>query len=170
MPVYSHNMSADSMTAEGRRTPTFLCVSFFRHVLAFTLVGIAVTAVASHRAAAQPQPLVSVNGLFTEAQARRGAVLYTENCAQCHRYDLAAGDLAPALVGPAFTLRWAGGPLSELFDFMRTQMPLTSPGGLSAQQNADLLAFLLEKNGYAAGTTDLPAAGGELAGLKLSTP
>ena len=50
---------------------------------------------------------------------------------------------------------------------MRTQMPLNSPGGLSAQQNADMLAFLLKKSGYAAGKMDLPATSEKLAGVKV---
>ena len=169
MTVDTHNTSTDHRTADWRRTPTFLRTPIWR-LLAFALASTAVAAALSDRAAATQQPLASNDGLFTEAQARRGAALYMENCAQCHRYDLAASDLAPALISPAFTLRWVAGPLSELFDYMRTQMPLNSPGGLSAQQNADLLAFLLEKNGYAAGAADLPAMSSELAGLKLSAP
>jgi mono/diheme cytochrome c family protein len=106
-------------------------------------------------------------GLYSEAQAERGAALYAENCAQCHQFDLAGGELAPALAGPAFTLRWTGKPLSELFDYMRTQMPLNSPGGLSARQNADTLAFMLEKSGYASGKTDLPATSEALMKVKL---
>src|SRR5262249_42311485 len=97
----------------------------------------------------------------------RGAALYMENCAQCHRFDLTGGDQAPALVGPAFTVRWTAKPLSQLFDYMRVEMPLNSPGGLSPQQNADMLAFLLKKSGYAAGSVDLPASTERLSGVKL---
>ena len=118
-------------------------------------------------AMAQPGKPAPPPAMFSDAQAARGDRLYAENCAQCHRFDLAGGDLAPALVGPAFTLRWTGKPLSELFDYMRTQMPLNSPGGMSAQQNADMLAFLLKKSGYAAGKTDLPATSEALARVKL---
>ena len=99
-------------------------------------------------------------GPFTEAQARRGEALHMENCAQCHRFDLTGGDLAPAVVGPAFTQRWTARPLSDLFDYMRTEMPLNSRGGLSAAQNADSLAFLMKKNGSVAGKVPLPPRSG----------
>jgi S-disulfanyl-L-cysteine oxidoreductase SoxD len=106
-------------------------------------------------------------GLYSEAQAERGAALYAENCAQCHQFDLAGGELAPALAGPAFTPRWTRKPLSELFDYMRTQMPLNSPGGLSGRQNADVLAFMLKKSGYPFGKADLPATSEALMKVKL---
>ncbi len=106
--------------------------------------------------------------LFTAVQARRGEALYMENCAQCHRFDLAGGKLAPPLAGMAFTSRWTVRPLSDLFDYMRTEMPLNSPGGLSAGQNADLLAFLLTKSGYAAGQAELPTSSEKLAGVTLA--
>jgi S-disulfanyl-L-cysteine oxidoreductase SoxD len=106
-------------------------------------------------------------GFYSEAQAERGGALYAENCAQCHQFDLAGGELAPALAGPAFTLRWKGKPLSDLFDYMRTQMPLNSPGGLTARQNADMLAFMLKKSGYTAAKNDLPATSEALMKVRL---
>lgn len=97
------------------------------------------------------------DAMYSDAQAVRGDALYAENCAQCHRYDLTGGDLAPALTGVAFFGRWSDKPLAELFDYMRTAMPLNSAGGLSAGQNIDLLAFLLKKGGYPVGKADLKA-------------
>ena len=136
---------------------------------AFRIAGAAVIAAAgmTGMAGAQQAKPAPAAALFSDAQAARGDALYAENCAQCHRFDLTGGDLAPALTGPAFTLRWAPKPLSELFDYMRTQMPLNSPGGMGAQQNADMLAFLLKKSGYAAGKTDLPATTEALSRVKL---
>lgn len=131
----------------------------------------AATSVRAQKPATSAKPPAAppaASGGYTEAQATRGAALYAENCGQCHSLDLAGGDLAPALTGPAFTVRWTSRPLSDVFDYMRTQMPLNSPGGLSAQQNADLLAFLLKKAGYTAGATDLPAASDKLAAVKLA--
>ncbi len=101
---------------------------------------------------AQPKPSV-----YSETQAARGEVLYADNCSYCHLVDLSGGDLAPALTAGPFIAKWASRPLSEVFDYMRVSMPLNSPGGLSAQQNADILAFLLKKSGFPAGAMDLPA-------------
>ncbi|MEQ1896855.1 MAG: cytochrome c [Vicinamibacterales bacterium] len=114
---------------------------------------------------AQPKP-----GVFSEAQAARGEALYADNCSYCHLFDLSGGDLAPALTGPPFVAKWAGKPLSEVFDYMRVQMPLNSPGGLSAQQNADVLAFLLKRAGFPAGAIDLPLQSAGLKGIVASRP
>ena len=38
---------------------------------------------------------------------------------------------------------------------MRTSMPQNDPGGLSRQQNADILAYMLSSNKFPAGTTEL---------------
>lgn len=141
-----------------------------RHGLVMAVCGVGVLVVAPVRAQqTRAQPSTS-GGVFTEAQATRGDALYMENCAQCHRFDLTGGDQAPPLVGPAFTVRWTTTPLSQLFDYMRAEMPLNSPGGLSAEQNADLLAFMLKRSGYAAGRVELPAASEKLAALKLQGP
>jgi mono/diheme cytochrome c family protein len=119
--------------------------------------------------AQQSKPAAPALGVYSEAQAARGDAMYAENCAQCHTPTLVGGDLAPAITGPAFIARWtADKPLSELFDYLRTQMPLNSPGGLNAQHNADLVAFLLKKAGYPTGKTDLPASSEKLAGIGLS--
>jgi mono/diheme cytochrome c family protein len=108
-------------------------------------------------------------GVYAEAQALRGAGLYAENCAQCHTRTLERSSLAPALTGPAFVARWTRDkPLSDVFDYMRSSMPLNSPGGLSLQQNADLLAFLLKKSGYQAGNSALPSTSAQLASVKVA--
>jgi mono/diheme cytochrome c family protein len=105
--------------------------------------------------------------IYSEAQAVRGELLYADNCSYCHLVDLSGGDLSPALTGAPFIVKWTSRPLSEVFDYMRTQMPLNSVGGLSGQQNADILAFLLKRAGLPAGTADLPAASAALRGVIL---
>lgn len=114
---------------------------------------------------AQPKP-----GVYSDAQAARGEALYADNCSYCHLVDLSGGDLAPALTGAPFMAKWTGKPLSEVFDYMRVAMPLNSPGGLSPQQNADILAFLLKKSGFPAGATDLATQAAALKGVTATRP
>ncbi len=114
---------------------------------------------------AQPKP-----GVFSDAQAARGEALYADNCSYCHLVDMTGGDLAPALTGAPFIAKWTSKPLSEVFDYMRVQMPLNSPGGLSPQQNADVLAFLLKKSGFLSGGVDLPSQSAGLKGVVPSRP
>ena len=115
---------------------------------------------------AQP-PKSSWSGVYSDGQAKRGEALYVENCAACHTPDLTGGELAPPLTGPAFLARWNNKALGELFDYMRSAMPLNSPGGLDPQQNADILAFMLRKASYPVGQMDLPFQGGALNEIKL---
>ena len=114
---------------------------------------------------AQPKP-----GVYSDAQAARGEALYADNCSYCHLVDLTGGDLAPTLTAAPFIAKWASRPLSDVFDYMRVSMPLNSPGGLSTQQNADILAFLLKKSGYPAGVTDLPAQTASLKSVIATRP
>ena len=50
-------------------------------------------------------------GVYSEAQAKRGEALYVRSCATCHGTDLKGGERAPALAGPAFSGRWVERPL-----------------------------------------------------------
>lgn len=123
----------------------------------------AIAAATLATSAQQPKPAPAI-GVYSDAQAARGAAIYAENCAQCHAGTLEGSERGAALTGALFVMRWlAGRPLAELFDYMRTEMPLNSPGGLSPQQNADLVAFLLQKSGYPAGKADLPNTSAQLA-------
>ncbi len=97
------------------------------------------------------------DGIYTAAQAQRGEPLYAENCAPCHRWDLKGNEIGPALAGEAFSARWDGRLLAELFDYTRALMPQNSPGGLSRQQTADVLAFMLRTGGVPPGRTEFPA-------------
>jgi S-disulfanyl-L-cysteine oxidoreductase SoxD len=109
----------------------------------------------------------AVDGIYTDAQAGRGEALYREHCENCHGADLAGTPYAPAIGGADFARRWGMRTAGELFELMRNTMPLNSPGGLSAQQNADLLAFLLMKGKFPAGKTELPARAEALNQMKL---
>ena len=91
---------------------------------------------------------------FTSAQVSRGRQLYGGNCASCHGEDLAGLD-APALSGDFFT-HWYGGPVADLFDYIQIGMPANNPGSLTPVQVAGLVAFILQRNGFAAGDTPLP--------------
>ena len=122
------------------------------------VLAVAFQAVLASSAAPARLQTTSASGVYTEAQATRGEALYADNCSYCHLNDLSGGDLAPALAGPGFVARWSTRSLGELFDYMRSVMPLNSPGGLSAQQNADLLAFILRRADYPPGAKELPAS------------
>ena len=96
------------------------------------------------------------DGVYTEDQAKRGEGLYSQYCASCHGPDLAGGEMAPGLTGGEFSSNWNDLSLGDLFERMRVSMPQNSPGSLSRQQNADILAFVLFKSNFPAGQAELP--------------
>lgn len=97
------------------------------------------------------------SGIYSAAQAARGEPLYAENCAFCHGIHLEGSLSAPPLTAASLTSRWQGKTLADLFDYQLTFMPWTSPGGFGRPQNIDILAYVLKKGGFPAGT-ELPSA------------
>ena len=115
--------------------------------------------------AADPEPDRSVlQGVYTEEQRRRGQGVYADACASCHAAALTGAEVVPALVGPDFLGRWTGATAGELFERIRSTMPQTSPGSLSPQQYADIVALIFNKNRFPAGRTPLP---GDYAALRM---
>lgn len=95
---------------------------------------------------------------FTAAQAERGHAIYQKNCQDCHGSTLDNGEFGGApLKGSQFRDHWGAGDVSALFGYASTLMPPDRPGQLTPQSYADLTAFLLSSNGYAAGDEELTA-------------
>ncbi len=115
---------------------------------------VALTAAALVIAAAQTTRSVW-DGVYTEDQAKRGGALYVKDCASCHGAELTGGESAPPLVGAGFMGDWESLTVGDLFERIRTTMPQDDPSRLSRQQDADILAFLLQENEFPAGKTEL---------------
>ena len=98
------------------------------------------------------------DGYFTAAQAERGRVVYLAECASCHGRGLDDGT-APPLAGDQFARAWgsSGTSLDDVYYVMRTTMPEGDVDALSDADRLDVLAYMLERNGYAAGGRDLLA-------------
>ena len=92
---------------------------------------------------------------FNRAQVVHGKTLYAGACAKCHGASL-QGVNAPALRGPAFAPA-ANSHLTigGIYGYMATNMPADRPGKLKPDDYADIMAFLLNSNGYGAGTMKL---------------
>ena len=99
------------------------------------------------------------DGVYTEGQAERGRVQYTESCAACHAPDLRGNNTSPSLVGLSFAFLWSGSTLGELFGRIQTLMPTDRPNSLPAQTYRDILAFILLANSYPTGEQELEADG-----------
>ena len=95
------------------------------------------------------------DGVYTEEQAKRGEELYRKECASCHADTLGGGGGAAPLTGGTFLSNWNGLTVGDLFDRIRKTMPQGSPGKLTKQQDADILAYLLSFNKFPSGKTEL---------------
>jgi mono/diheme cytochrome c family protein len=102
--------------------------------------------------AAQSQ--TTKDGVYSDAQAKRGEALYGQQCVSCHSADL-SGSGAPPLAGTDFLGSWDKMPVADLVDKIATSMPSSSPGSLSRVQASDLVAFILKSNNFPSGTADL---------------
>ena len=115
-------------------------------------------------AAQQAPPTRSVwDGVYTAEQSKRGDPLYEQHCSSCHGPMLEGGEMAPPLAGGAFNANWNGLSLGDLLERIRISMPQNSPGSLSRQQYADILAVMLRAGEFPQGKTELPR---ELEALK----
>ena len=97
------------------------------------------------------------SGVYTAAQATRGSAAYAEACSACHAADLRGNSNAPSLVGVSFLFVWENRSLDELFTTIRTRMPTNAPNSLQAATYLDVLAYILEANGFAAGGAEITA-------------
>ena len=115
----------------------------------------------------QDQPKTTWDGVYSDAQAKRGESVYSQSCASCHGPDLAGLDTAPSLSGADFNTGWNDLPLSDLFERVKTTMPGDAAGSLQPQQYADVIAFLLAKDNFPAGASELPADSEPLKQIKF---
>jgi mono/diheme cytochrome c family protein len=119
------------------------------------------------------------NGVYNDAQARRGEELYARHCSRCHGQDLAGlpgellrqampdvkallsqrvlGDLdrTPELAGPIFYSHYDKRLLSDLVERIRISMPTDKPGILPRKDTVDVASYLLSFGGFPIGPTAL---------------
>jgi alcohol dehydrogenase (cytochrome c) len=97
----------------------------------------------------------SASGPFTQAQATAGHQAFDNNCAPCHLQDMSGTNDAPALAGTPFMGAWGKRTTAALYSKIATTMPLGAGGSLSQQQYADIVAYILSRNGARAGNAAL---------------
>jgi quinoprotein glucose dehydrogenase len=95
------------------------------------------------------------DGVYTSAQAERGAALYASSCASCHGSALGGGESAPPLTGGEFSSNWNGLTVGDLFERIRTTMPADRPGKLTREQDADVLAYMFSVSEFPPGKAEL---------------
>lgn len=125
---------------------------------AFVIVALMASAIAG-----QESKRTVWDGVYTDGQAERGRTAYAQACASCHADDLRGKSTVPSLVEESFTFLWADMSLGDLFERTRLLMPSDRPGSLPPTTYADIIAFIVSKNGFPAGSVEL---GPDVAALK----
>jgi mono/diheme cytochrome c family protein len=134
------------------------------------LIAASATGLAMLAAAALAQTVASA-GVFTDAQATRGAAAFTgSHCVMCHGATLAGSDQAPPLAGDAFLANWVGQSLGDLAMRIHTTMPGDNPGSLTDAQVADVIAYILQQNKFKAGPKEFPADNASQNPINLDKP
>ena len=127
---------------------------WYAHAVAIAVVG---TAAAAMGQGTKGMPL------FTEKQVAQGKTLYAAKCATCHGETLQGGAAGP-LAGPAFAAAWTRTGLvgdwansqltvDDLYFIIRTTMPKGSAGQMGAEEYTAVLTYILQQNGYEAGSS-----------------
>jgi len=87
----------------------------------------------------------TLDGVYSNAQAGRGAELFAAKCARCHEGADVDG---PPLTQDPFLDRWREDSLQPLYTFLKTKMPQDAPGSLTEANYVELLGAILAKNAF----------------------
>jgi len=98
------------------------------------------------------------DGTYTTAQAERGRVAHGTHCVACHGNDDRGGKAA-ALSGDVFMLHWETKTVEGFFHKIRDTMPKRGTASdlhtISDRDKLDVVAYLLQRNGFPAGNREL---------------
>jgi cytochrome c5 len=105
-------------------------------------------------------------GVYTGAQAERGKTNYNSACLRCHG-DKLQGNTAPALSGDRFFSAWGSEPIASLFAKIRDTMPPNFGTSIDDQTKLDIVAYILQTNGYPTGSAELTQNGSDLSSAQI---
>src|ERR1051326_150148 len=98
------------------------------------------------------------SAVFTAEQSAAGRTAYQTNCATCHGPEMAGRNEAPQLAGNNFMNSWGSRAIRDLTGYIQTTMPPAAPGSLAEKMCVDIVSYILESNGAAAGSQPLTAS------------
>lgn len=102
------------------------------------------------------------DGVYNQEQAKRGRTAYDAKCASCHD----GGTMGPELWGDAFQAQWENQYVRAFFNRIQTTMPEDAPGSMSENDVLDVIAYVLQTNGFPAGDKAIESASA-LASMKF---
>ena len=100
-------------------------------------------------APAEADPVATDVASFTTEQVERGRSEFGAACGECH----STSDFR----GTDFQFKWRRRTAWAFFRTLTDTMPEDAPGSLSDQQYVEVIAYILEMNGFAPGDAELTA-------------
>lgn len=97
------------------------------------------------------------DGIYTKAQADDAKPQFEKLCAECHAFTVAAKKQEKDLPlgDEPFLKKWEGRGLNELATIIVTTMPNDGSAIVSDDETLNLLAYILQRNGYPPGAVPL---------------
>jgi nitrate/TMAO reductase-like tetraheme cytochrome c subunit len=96
------------------------------------------------------QTSAKTSAWYTVQQAAAGGAIYQHSCSSCHGANLQGGS-GPALTGSSWQQLYGGAKLLTPWGEIKGPMAEDAGANFTTQQALDILAFLLQNNGYPAG-------------------
>lgn len=121
-------------------------------MLVLCLAAFATVLVRAGTSAEPTQAKTTKDKVYSKEQAARGAAFFNKTCAPCHDPEKKTADKTPGppLVGPTsvFVENWKDHALGEIFTTILTTMPNDGSVVLTESDTVDLVAHILQVNGY----------------------
>ena len=97
------------------------------------------------------------DGIYSKAQADGAKAQFEKICAECHPFTVAARKKPKDLPlgDEPFFQQWSGRPLTELVTLIALTMPNDGSAVVSDAEAVDLVAYILQQNGFPAGSNPL---------------
>jgi cytochrome c5 len=108
----------------------------------------------AHDSAAQK---TTNDGIYTRAQADGAKKQFDKICADCHAFTVAAKKKPKDLTlgDEPFFETWTGRPVTDLVNVITLTMPNDGSAVVSEAEAVDLVAYMLQQNGFPAGSSPL---------------
>jgi len=124
-------------------------------------LGVAVCSVSSASALrATAEQKTTNDGIYSKEQADAAKPKFEKLCAECHAFTVAAKKQEKDLPlgDEPFLKKWEGRSLDELLTLIVTTMPNDGSAVINDEEGLNLLAYVLQQNGFAPGKAPLDKA------------
>jgi hypothetical protein len=128
-----------------------------RALAGVAFVWIAAVAASSTAAVETAQQKTTNDAVYSKTQADGAKAQFEKLCASCHPFTVAGKkkEKDVPLGEEPFFESWTGRPLSDMISTIALTMPNDGSATVTDQEATDLVAFILQQNGYPAGDKPL---------------